>query len=633
MLRASDRRGVAVVAVTPGGARLGGEIAAALGERATLHVAARWLAEAPAGAVPIDEPLAERVGRLFREAEALLLLLAAGAAIRLVAPHLGAKQDDPAVLVVDEAGRHVVPLLGGHQADANALAVEIADAIGATAVVTTASDILDRPALDTLGRAAGWRLESAPDAVRQVSALMVAGAALAVYQDAGDPAILNDLPPEWPRLDSSEALAEWRGPALIVSDRVLAEPARPRAGPWVVYRPPTLVLGVGSSLGAPPNEIAALARAAVDGAGLAWGCVSIVATIDRRLDEPGIVALAERLGARLVGYSADELAAVADVPSPSSEVARHVGTPSVAEAAALLASDGGTLVATKVRSAHATAAVARHAPERRRGHLALVGLGPGPLDLMTGRARRALRAADVVIGYRGYLDQLRGVVAERRLHGYNLGQERERAAEAIAQAESGRRIALASSGDVGIYGMAGLVFELLAERAGGLDALGFDVEVIPGVTAASAAGALLGAPLMLDFAAISLSDLLVPWDNVRRRLDAALAGDLVLVLYNPASAARRARFAEALAAIRSKRPPDTPVGAVREAYRPEQHVEITTLGALSEDAVDMKTVLIVGCSRTTTVGPWLVTRRGYLDRVSDRTAQAGPSAETPSETA
>ena len=279
------------------------------------------------------------------------------------------------------------------------------------------------------------------------------------------------------------------------------------------------------------------------------------------------------------------------------------------EPAALLASEGDLIVA-KQKSAHATVAVARRRDAASIGQLMLVGLGPGALDLLTPRARRALEEADLVVGYRAYLESIASLVPPKRLLGYEIGQERERAEEAIRLARTGRRVALVSSGDIGVYGMAGLVFELLSDDSRDVGSP-LEVEVVPGVTAASAAGALLGAPLMLDFAAISLSDLLVPWETIERRIEGAAAGDLTVVLYNPASVRRRTGLARAVEILRQHRPPTTPVGLVREAYRPEQSVMVTTLADLPLGQVDMKTVLVIGCSRTAVLDGRLVTRRGY----------------------
>ena len=615
MSRRSSRLGKAVIAVTRGGARLGGEITVALGPDAALHVLARWHPEAPIGARVIDRPLSEHIAWLFPRVEALVFVLATGATIRLVAPLLANKQNDPAVLCVDETGRHVIPLLGGHQADANGLAQTIADAIGADPVISTASDVLGFPALDLLGRWEEWHIEVSPETLKAASAAIIAGAVPAIFQDAGRPGPVAHLPNEWPRVDTLETLRGWPGPRLAVTDRLIDPTLAREGGPLVVYRPPSLVLGVGCSTGAPVDEIEALARTTVAEAGLAWASIGSIETIDRRMSEPGIANLIRQTRGYGSGWPPQRLAEVKDLPTPSEEVARHVGTPGVCEPAAILGSNGGTLLVPKRKSAHATVAVARNAPvPSELGNLWLVGMGPGQLEMITPAARRAIRAADVVIGYSGYLEMLIEIVAQRRMRPYKLGEERDRAAEAIRLARTGQDVALVSSGDIGIYGMAGLVYELLAEEAADATAPPVHVEVIPGVTAASAAAALLGAPLMLDFAAISLSDLLVPWETIRRRLVAAAEGDLVIVLYNPASARRRRPFEEALSIIRQHRAPDTPVGFVRDAYRPDQQVTVTTLADLPEADVDMRTVVVIGCSRTETLDGRLVTRRGYLDR-------------------
>lgn len=612
-----ERAGVAVIAVTRQGTLLGAEIASLLraeyadgtDAEVTLHVKSQWQADAPPDAVPFDGPLKERVGEVFPHVETLVFVLAVGATVRLVAPLLGSKRTDPGVICVDDAGQFVIPVLGGHQRDANGLAEAIADVIGATAVVTTASDAAGLPNLDRLGADQDWRVEASPEALKQASAALLAGEQPAVFLARGHRA---SLPAEWPRVDTVEALKGWPGPRIAVTDRLLDQSIIGDGGPLLVYRPRTLVLGVGCSLNATPEEVESLARTTLVEAGLAWGSIHTVATIDRRLSHPALVQLVWQADAAFFPvFTADELKAVIEAPTPSSEVARHVGTPGVCEPAAILASQGGALIVPKQKSATATVAVAlRPKSVQAAGKLWLVGMGPGPLDLMTPRATKAIRESELVIGYRGYLEMLSELVPERRMRPYELGQERERAADAIKLAEEGHRVAVVSSGDIGIYGMAGLVYELLHEADA--EAADVEVEVVPGVTAASSANALLGAPLMLDFAAISLSDLLVPWEGIRRRLVAAAEGDLVVVLYNPASARRRQPFEDALAILREHRTPETPVGLVREAYRPEEEVTLLPLEELTVDDVDMRTVVVIGCSRTEVLDGVMVTRRGYL---------------------
>jgi precorrin-3B C17-methyltransferase len=221
-----------------------------------------------------------------------------------------------------------------------------------------------------------------------------------------------------------------------------------------------------------------------------------------------------------------------------------------------------------------------------------------------------LQAADAVAGYDGYLDLLRPWLSGPAFHGSPIGAEVERARLAIALARDGQRVALVSSGDAGVYGTAGIVFELLHEE--GADVEAGVVEVVAGVSAAHAAAALLGAPLMNDYAAISLSDLLTPREVIVRRLEAAASADMVVALYNPASVRRRALLAEAQQILLRHRGPETPVGLVRNAGRVGQTARIVTLGALLDQDVDMLTLVLVGNRATIRVGNRLVTRRGYL---------------------
>ncbi|MCW2713662.1 MAG: precorrin methylase [Frankiales bacterium] len=522
------------------------------------------------------------VATAFAECDALVCFLATGATVRLLAPLLADKATDPAVVVVDEGRRFAVALLGGHSGrvdgGANGLATRVADALGATPVVTTATDATDLPGLDTLG----WPVEGA---VAAVSRAMLDGEAVRLEADARWP-----LPP----LPVDEA-APAGAPVLRVTDRVVPVDER-----TVVLRPPSLVLGIGASRGVPVEEVLDLVDRTLAAAGLAPGSVAGVGSVDEKADEAGIVEACARRGWPLTTFPAAVLADV-PVPNPSEEPRKVLGTPSVAEASALSLSGGGELVVEKTKSAAATVAVARRRP---RGRLALVGLGPGARDLLTPRAREELRRASVWVGLDQYVAQVRDLARPgTRMLITGLGKEEERAHSAVAEAEKGYAVALLGSGDAGVYAMASPALEVA-----GTD---IDVVGVPGVTAALAASSLLGAPLGHDHASISLSDLHTPWPAIEARVRAVAEADLVVTFYNPRSRGRDWQLPKALSMLLEHRPSTTPVGIVTDASRPSEHVLLTTLGALDPTSVTMFACVVVGSSQSTVVAGRMVTPRGY----------------------
>ncbi len=248
------------------------------------------------------------------------------------------------------------------------------------------------------------------------------------------------------------------------------------------------------------------------------------------------------------------------------------------------------------------------------GKLFLVGLGPGDPALLTPGAADALARCDAVVGFRGYLESIAPLIQGKDLVSMELGQELERAQRAVDLAYAGKSVAVVSSGDAGVYGMAGPVFRILTDR--GWDGAAPPVITLPGVSALQAAAALLGSPLMQDFCAISLSDLLTPWAAIRRRLEAAALGDFVVALYNPRSRRRDWQLLEARRILSEQRSGETPVGLVREAWRPDQKVTITNLQELESrcSEVDMFTTVIIGNSTTYVHGGRIVTPRGYEEK-------------------
>ena len=247
------------------------------------------------------------------------------------------------------------------------------------------------------------------------------------------------------------------------------------------------------------------------------------------------------------------------------------------------------------------------------GKIFLIGLGPGDRALMTPAALKALSDCDAVVGYDGYLAQVGDLVSGKQVVSLPLGKEMERAGKAAELANEGLTVAVISSGDIGVYGMAGPVFEHLVSI--GWNGEHPEVEVVPAVSAAQAAASVLGAPLMQDFCAISLSDLMTPWGTIRKRLDAAAYGDFVIALYNPRSSRRRKQIVEARDIVLKHRSAATPVGIVRNASRPDEDSLLTTLGELDShfERIDMFTTLIIGNSTTYIHGGRMVTPRGYMN--------------------
>lgn len=241
---------------------------------------------------------------------------------------------------------------------------------------------------------------------------------------------------------------------------------------------------------------------------------------------------------------------------------------------------------------------------RPRGRLAIVGIGPGARDLLPARAVDELRRASVVVGLDQYLDQIRDLLRPgTRVLVSGLGQEDERARTAVDHARAGHAVALIGSGDAGVYAMASPALERGAED--------IDVVGVPGITAALAAAAALGAPLGHDHAYISLSDLHTPWEVIERRIRAAAVGDFVVCFYNPRSRTRHWQLARALAILGEHRPADTPIGIVRDASRHGQRVTVTTWAAVDLEPIDMHTCVLVGASTTRLVDGRMVTPRGY----------------------
>ena len=587
-----------------------------------------------------DGPAAEGLVRAWRECDLIVSHLALGATARILAPLLADKKSDPGVVVVDEAGRFAVPLVGGHAGGANELARRIAEATGGTPVLTTATDALNIPALDTLGWAyrgdvAGVTraiLDGRPVRVEKSQPWPLPPLPANVSADAEDPVariVVTDSLAEVPRsgleayeaqpsplaqvprsgLEAYEAQpfsATLVGRQASVSEASRALRATSASGKGTratsasgggqipkaheargvaVLHPKSLVVGMGCNRGTDVAHLRDLLERTLADHGLALDSVAAITTVDLKAGEIGLLQLVRQLGVKLIDYPAEELAAQ-PVPTPSAMVEGHVGTPSVAEASVV--AHGAELIVAKQRSTDATCAVGRIPA---RGRLSVVGLGPGVRDLLTPRAKERLQQATFVVGYGPYVKQIRDLIRPGvRVMASKMGTEEARTSAAIEAARNGENVALVCGGDPAIYAMASPVLEQ------GTD--GIDVDIVPGVTASLAVSAILGAPLGHDHATISLSDLHTPWPNIERRLQGAAVGDFVVALYNPRSRTRTAHLPRALEILGAHRSPETPVAVVQQACRPRQKVIMSTLAEFQPEWVDMNSLVVVGSSTT-----------------------------------
>ena len=538
--------------------------------------------------------------------EVLVACMSAGALIRSIAPLLAHKQLDPAVLLLDSSGQRLLPLLGGHAQGADRLATAIAAYRDGDVLFSGYSSSHGHLALDAFGQALGWRRGTGDwDVLMKALARQCP---IRVRQDSGAT--------EWqhtPAANRLQLVADAPGNShhlLYVGHRHVNETT-------AHWHPPVLWLGLGCERHTSPAVLGAAVQNGLAAADLAHEAVAGVASLDRKGDEPAVLTLCEHRSWPLRLFSAARLSTVA-VPNGSAAVAQAVGTPSVAEAAAMAAAGAGaTLLVPKLvqrlegepGAATVAVAIAARAWAPQRGALHVVGSGPGSPAQLTAAARAALKAASSWVGYGPYLDLLEPLRSpDQQIVASTLGRERERCSEALARACEGQQVALVSSGDSGIYGMAGLALELWHDLPSG-ERPAFQVH--PGISAVQMAAARLGAPLMHDCCTISLSDRLTSWHTIRRRLQAAAAGDFVVALYNPRSQERDWQLQEARQLLLHHRAATTPVAICRQLTRPGETVHLTTLGHLNCSQVDMLSLVVVGNSETRSLGPHLLTPRGY----------------------
>lgn len=550
----------------------------------------------------IFDDTGELLQSLFEEGRPIIGVCATGILIRLLAPKLQSKITEPPVLAVSEDGEIAVPLLGGHRG-ANRFASKIAAQLGAAAAVTTASDRRFNVALDD--PPAGWVLANPQDTAAFFADLL-SGEKINLAGKA-----------DW--LEQSDLPLDKTGKLTI---EISESPVEGNPGKLVFHRQ-NLTLGVGCERGAATEEIANLVHETLTRHNLPPQSIAGIWSIDVKMDELAIADLAQSFDVPLRFFTPDRLEAETPrLATPSDVVFREVGTHGVSEAAALAAAgDAAELIVPKTKSLRATCAIAR-APSphnftdgMKRGHLTLVGLGPGSPAWRTAECVDVLRHAEDIVGFEMYLDLIEDLDLRAQKHSFKIGAESDRVAAALDLAANGRDVALICSGDAGIYAMAALTYEMLDDSVRP-DWHRIDISVAPGISALQAAAARIGAPLGHDFCTISLSDLLTPWSVIENRVKAAADGDFVVAFYNPVSRRRNTQLPAARDILLTARPDDTPVVLARNLGRPNESIDVVTLETLSIDTIDMTTVVLVGSSETRRIdrknnGIWIYTPRGY----------------------
>ncbi|MFZ3121845.1 MAG: cobalamin biosynthesis protein [Thermodesulfovibrionales bacterium] len=612
----------------------------------------------------------ETVSEAWDERGNLIFIMASGIVVRTIAPLIKDKKTDPAVVVLDEKGRFVISLLSGHLGGANEIARKIAEFIGGEAVITTASDVNNVASIDLWAEENNLVIEDW-NLLPRIATRLLNNGALKIYSEVdidlsddflkvSEPELSDVLITSKQKIDSNVIPVQ----TGIQKKKTKELDSRFRRNDKkqtickLYLRPKNLIIGIGCNRGTSADEIEDAVKRALAEKKLSFLSIHSVATIDIKADEKGLNEFVREYGFPIKTFTADELNKISSESGVrSSEIVfKATGAYAVAEPAALLASGTDKLLVRKQKIGNVTVAVSEiksgvrcqvsgaalppHPPldkwGRRggKGKIYIVGTGPGSVEHITPYAQNAIRNSDVIVGYGTYLDLIKELIKDKEILSTGMTQEIDRCKEAVELAMSGKTISVISGGDPGIYAMAGLVFEILKSRNWELgnkkwkikknqnktltshfllpsSHFCIDVEVIPGISALNACAARLGAPLMHDFASISLSDRLTPWELIEKRLDAAAKADFVIILYNPKSKGRAEHIDRAREIILKCRKPETPVGIVKGAMRENERVIITDLKNMLLHDIDMQTTVIIGNSQTFVCNERMITPRGY----------------------
>ena len=540
----------------------------------------------------------------------LIFIGSIGAVIRLISPLVRSKENDPAILVIDSKAKNVIPLLGGHKQGGDRFANELAAALEAEAIFTSDSVVHRKISLDCFGEGWGWKRGGGNDDWRKLMISQSRRQKISVFQSKGSKL--------WQQLKgcSDFSLLDNNDPISLEKINLFIGQENSNICSW---HPPSIIIGIGCERNTDEKLIQRAINESFSSKGLSLLSTACIATIDKKNDEIGLLNLSRKNEWPISFFNAFQLSKI-KVPNPSDVVMSEMGTFSVAEAAAILQGGvSGKLIQEKqiYRSkenefgAVTIALVELDNPwAPHKGELHLIGSGPGLLDMLTFDARKALSRCVAWIGYAPYLNYLDSIRRHDQIRiDSELTFEKDRCQYALDLAKGGARVALISSGDSGIYGMAGLALELWLSQSVDSRPL---FQVHPGISSFQMAAAKIGAPIMNDFCTISLSDLLTPWKKIEQRINNAAKGDFVIAIFNPKSIKRDWQLKKTIDLLLEFRKPSTPIAVARQLGRPDESIEMETLETLSFDKVDMLTILIVGNSQSAIRDNRFLTPRGYF---------------------
>ncbi|HEY9810987.1 MAG TPA: precorrin-3B C(17)-methyltransferase [Halomicronema sp.] len=516
---------------------------------------------------------------LFSEGTPIIGICASGILIRTLAPLLSNKWQEPPLLAIAEDGSAVVPLLGGING-VNHLARCISSVLNVSPAITTTGDIRFQTTL--LSPPTGYHLANPENAKTFISDLL-AGNTLNLQGNA-------------PWLTQSKLPISSNGNlTILITEKLITPPKN-----CLIYHPTTIAIGfIPDSQTTPESKINQLQEILTTNQ-LSPKSLSAIFTLDSDVNHPAVVEIAQKLNLPIRFFTPAEI--------------QEKTTLSLALKAA---GDNSSLIATTEDFALAIAEfpIDINNTGHQPGHLAIIGTGPGSEKWMSPEVKDILKTSTDWIGYKTYLNLAEPFRTNQTRHESDNREELERAKHALNLAATGKKVAVISSGDPGIFAMASAVFEVLErEKNPQWDTL--KIQVCPGISAMQAAAALAGAPLGHDFCAISLSDILKPWSIIEQRIKAAASADFVIAFYNPISKERRWQLAKAKEILLQYRDPETPLVVAKNCGRVGQTVEIFTLQNFTPETADMRTIILIGSSQTRILprpheGVWVYTPRRY----------------------